>query len=512
MRVGILDLLTDIPLTGPLSRVYAAYLRKQFVSIGPQAVSVWCRRLGHDVAYATYYGQQDPRSLLPRDLDIVFIAAHTPCALLAYALAKAFRAERVLTVLGGPHAKSFPDDALRFFDIVVTDCDRALIGDILEGHVDPPAILSSGRPFAEIPTVAERRPEIEASAFICGRPGLTTVIPMLTSIGCPYSCDFCVDSNSKYVAFPDEQIREDLRYVSQHFPRALVAYHDPNFAVRFDETMDMIASVPEGRRNGYIMESSLSILKESRLARLRETNCVYAAPGIESWTDYSNKAGTTGKAGRGKMERIVDHLRLLAGVVPGIQANIIVGTETDRGDEPIELTKEFIRRVPEVWPAINIPTPFGGTPLYEQYLAEGRVLRAMPFAFYYNPYLAIRLKHYTALAYYDHLIDIHETLASNAMLVRRLRTGQRPAIRFIHSLRTYAVRQELGDLRRVRTMLANDPQFRAFHEGDTETLPEFYHGGLRQRLGPYARLLGRSERRPVFAPPAMPPVTATAAL
>jgi radical SAM superfamily enzyme YgiQ (UPF0313 family) len=502
MRVGIIDLLTDAPLSGLLSQIYAAYFRKQFVSIGPQAVSVWCRQLGHDVTYATYYGQIDPRSLLPKDLDIVFIAAHTPCALLAYALAKVFGAEKVRTVLGGPHAKSFPEDASRFFDIVVTACDRALISDILGTHVDPPAILSSGRPLTEIPTVAERRPEIEASAFIRGEPGLTTVVPMLTSVGCPYSCNFCVDWNSRYIPFPDKQIREDLHYISEHFPRALVGYHDPNFAVRFDQTMDIISSVPEGRRNGYIMETSLSILKKSRLARLRETNCVYVAPGIESWSDYSNKAGTAGKAGRDKLERIVDHLRLLADAVPGIQVNIMIGMEADRGDEPIELTKEFIRRVPEVWPTINIPTPFGGTPLYEQYLAEGRVLRAMPFAFYYNPYLAIRLKHYTPLAYYDHLIDIHETLASNRMLFRRLRTGQRPAIRFIHSLRTYAARRELGDLRRIHAMLATDRQFRAFHQGETETLPEFYHWDLQRRLGPYARLLDRAERTPVFAPPA----------
>jgi radical SAM superfamily enzyme YgiQ (UPF0313 family) len=510
MRVGILDLLTDVPLKGPLSRAYAAYFRKQFVSIGPQAVSAWCRRFGHDVTYATYYGQQDPRSLLPSDLDMVFIAAHTPCALLAYALAKVFRAEKVRTVLGGPHAKSFPEDASRFFDIVVTACDRSLIGDILGGHVDPPAILASGRPLTEIPTVAERRPEIEASAFTRGRSGFVTVVPMLTSVGCPYSCNFCVDWNSKYVSLPDEQIRQDLRYVSERFPRAFVGYHDPNFAVRFDETMDMIASVPEGRRNRYVMESSLSILKESRLTRLRETNCFYVAPGIESWTDYSNKAGTAGKAGRGKLEQIVDHLRLLARVVPGIQANIMVGTESDRGTDPIELTKEFIWRLPEVWPTINIPTPFGGTPLYEQYLAEGRVLRTMPFAFYYNPYLAIRLKHYTVLAYYDHLIDIHEKLASNAMLARRLRTGQPLAVRFLHSLRTYAARKELRDLRRIRKMLANNMQFLAFHEGETETLPEFYHCELRRRLGPYASLLNRTEIKPIFAPLSTPPMTTSA--
>lgn len=511
MRAGILDLLTDVPVTGPLARLYATYFRKQFVGIGAQAVAVWCRRLGHDVVYKTYYGQCDPRSLLPRDLDIVFIAAHTPCALLAYALAKVFRAEGIPTVLGGPHAHAFPEDASRFFDIVVTACDQALIADILARHVDGgadrPVIVSSGRPLTQIPSVAERRPEIEASAFVAGRPVVSSVVPMLTSVGCPYSCDFCVDGSNRYVPFSADQVREDLRFISEHFPRALIGFNDPNFGVRFDETMDIIASVPKGSRNGYIMESSLSVLKEHRLARLRETNCVYVAPGIESWTDYSNKSATAGKEGRDKLEPIIAHLRLLSRFVPGVQTNIMVGTDVDCGDEPIELTKEFITRLPEVWPTINIPTPFGGTPLYQRLVDEGRVLRSLPFAFYYNPYLAIRLKHYTPLAFYDHLIDIHRTLASNAMLCRRLRTEQRPAIRFIHGLRTYAGRQELRDFQRIRAMLAADHRMRAFHDGESETLPEFYRRELQRRLGRYAGLLSPADQTPVFATPQKPPQT-----
>lgn len=516
MRVGILDVLTDAPADGPpacapLSRLYASYFRKQFASIGPQAVSVWCRRLGHDVTYATYWGQRDPRRLLPADLDIVFISAHTPCALLAYALARVFRAGKVRTVLGGPHAKAFPDDALRFFDLVVTDCDRALIADILRGHVDPPAIVSSRRALDEIPPVAERRAEIAASAFILGRPGLTTVIPMMTSLGCPYDCDFCVDWDSKFVPLPPDQVREDLHYVSTHFPRAIVGYHDPNFAVRFDETMDVLAAVPAARRNGYIMESSLAVLKESRLPRLRETNCVYVAPGIESWDDYSNKAGTAGKAGPEKLEHIVRHLRLLADHVPGIQANIMIGTEADRGPEPVELTKEFIRRLPEVWPAINIPAPFGGTPLYDRYRAEGRVLETMPFAFYYNPYLAIRPRHYDPLAYYGHLVDVNALLSSNAMLMRRLATRQRPAVKFVHLLRTYAVRRELAELRRIRRLLATDAGFRAFHEGRTADLPGFYRHELRRRLGAYAGWLEPADCTPVLPAPVRRVAAAAAA-
>ncbi len=502
MRVGIIDLLTDTPLRGPLARLYGAYFRKQFASLGPQLVSVWCRRMGHQVAYATYYGQADPRRLLPTDLDVCFVAAHTPSALLAYGLAKVLRRERVRTVIGGPHAKSFPLDCLRFFDIVVTGADRGLIEDIVRGAVDPPAIVAGGRPLTEIPTVAERRPEIERSAFIAGRSGLTTVIPMLTSLGCPYRCDFCIDWNNRYLGLPAEQIEADLHYISTHFPRAIIGYHDPNFAVRFDQTMDAIATVPEGRRNGYIMESSLSILKESRLPRLKETNCVYVAPGIESWDDYSNKAGAQGLRGWAKLEQIVAHLRLLSEYVPGIQANILFGLETDRGAAPVELTKAFIRRLPSVWPTINIPTPFGGTPLYDRYLAERRILRTLPFAFYYTPYLAIRLNHYEPLEYYDHMIDMYETLMSRRMLARRLfDTGRPAAIRFVHGLRSYAARQDLAAFRRLRAKLATDRQFRAFHDGRTTALPSFYRREIAARLGPYAGLLDDAELVPRLPEP-----------
>ena len=88
MRVGVLDLLVDAPIRGPIERLYAAYFRKQFTSLMPQVVAVWCRQLGHDVYYSTYYGADDPRGLLPNDLDVVFIATYTQATTLAYALAK----------------------------------------------------------------------------------------------------------------------------------------------------------------------------------------------------------------------------------------------------------------------------------------------------------------------------------------------------------------------------------------------------------------------------------------
>ncbi|MFN8643413.1 MAG: adenylate/guanylate cyclase domain-containing protein [Candidatus Binatia bacterium] len=49
------------------------------------------RQLGHQTSYATYYGQADPASLLPADLDAVFISTYTSASPLAYALARLYR-------------------------------------------------------------------------------------------------------------------------------------------------------------------------------------------------------------------------------------------------------------------------------------------------------------------------------------------------------------------------------------------------------------------------------------
>ena len=117
---------------------------------------------------------------------------------------------------------------------MVDECDKPLIADILCGHYDPPALVTSGRPLTDIPSVEERMPEIRISSFSRGRPALTSMVPMLASVGCPYRCDFCVDWNSKYIPIPGDRLRADLRYLSENLPGVLIAYADPNFGVQFD--------------------------------------------------------------------------------------------------------------------------------------------------------------------------------------------------------------------------------------------------------------------------------------
>jgi radical SAM superfamily enzyme YgiQ (UPF0313 family) len=501
MRVGIIELLTDLRSAGWIDRVYGALLTKQFASITPQAIGIWCRQMGHQVHYTTYYGQADPRTLLPRELDVLFVAAYTRSSGLAYALAKLYAGDQTLTVIGGPHAKAYPADCARYFDIVVKECDKALVADILSDQFDRPSVVTTGQALTDIPTVEERLPDIVTSVFHRGRPTRATMVGLLSSVGCPYTCDFCTDWNSNYSTLDGDRLEADLRYLSTHFPDVLVAYHDPNFGVRFDETLSIIERIPEGRRNRYIMESSLAILKPERLPRLLSTNCVFAAPGIESWGDYSNKAGVGAKQGRDKLEQVLHHFELLGKYVQGLQANFLFGLDGDCGREPVELTKEFIRRSARVWPTINIPTPLGGTPLFDQMYRDGRVLKAMPLALYFTMHYPVTtLRHYHPIEFYDHLIEIYDAIGSAQMLARRMVARTHPYIRLLNVVRSLSNRADAREFRAVRRRLTTDRELLAFHEGRDATLPEFHHRRFEARLGPYAEMIPRPERTPVLDP------------
>jgi len=498
MRIGIIEILT-LPSTVWTTTIYHLFITKQLAGITPQTISVWCRQLGHETFYAVYYGIGAPHKMLPPDLDIVFISCYTSNSPIAYALAKIYRKTGTRTVIGGGHAKSFPVDCLRFFDLVVKECDKELIVDILAGHFEPGTFISSTKPFDEVPTIEERMPEIRASSFSQNKWSLAAhTVPMLASVGCPYKCHFCTDWDKPYRLLSTDRLAVDLRYITKNLPNIIMAFHDANFGIKFAPVFDALETVPPKLRPRYVMQCSLSILNHTNMQRLKETNCVHSEHGIESWTDdYSNKVRVGQKKGLEKIQQVVEQLQLLSKYVPNIQANFIFGLDTDMGDEPITLTKHFMAQAPFVWSHISLPIPYGGTPLYKQQLADGRILKAMPFPFYIVPYLLNTLKNYDPVTYYEKLIELTSFNWSNSLLKQRLKSAPNWKFQSFILLRTISNRmQENRNYRQILNMLRSNSQFRAFHEGQSAILPEFYHKEYERIVGPYAELLSQSERVP----------------
>src|SRR5262245_1283008 len=157
LRVGVVDLVAR----GPTRALFTRIMGVNLASIMPQAVAAWCRREGHEVTFHCYTGSDDLTRALPPDADLVFVGAFTEAAQTAYALSNLCRSRGAVTVLGGPHARCYPDDARRHFDYVLGFTDRDLIGDVLRDcsrHRPVGLCLSAPRQPDVLPSARERWP------------------------------------------------------------------------------------------------------------------------------------------------------------------------------------------------------------------------------------------------------------------------------------------------------------------------------------------------------------------
>ena len=493
MRIGVLEL-QSYPARAAWEYIEYFFTNKQYVSVTTQSVSFWCRQLGHQVFYATYSGFGDPIAVLPADLDLVFISAHTMPAPLAYALCVLCRRRGTRTVLGGPHAKSYPQDSLRYADLVVLECDQALVEDILHDRFDPGSIISSPGPYRQVPLVVERLPEIKKSSFVAGRPHPGSFIPLISSMGCPYTCNFCNDWDNPYQPLSNERLLADLNFVSENYPGVPLVFHDPNFAVRFDEVMSILESVPPEKRNPYGVQSTFTILRPERLERLRDTRCIFLLPSIESWTaEYSNKLGVGKIEAREKLTRMVEKFRTLKEYVPYLGTNLIFGLDHDSGPDSFELTKEFLVQAPFVYPTLHIPIPFGGTPLFSTLFEQGRILKSMPFTFYRIPYMTIIFNHYDPLTFMEHMVDLFAVASSNQLLRERFTHDKQILARGTNLMRTIATKRRYKVFLEILDLLKNDPQFLAFHQGVTEQLPDYYAWQYERLMGKFTELVPLAE-------------------
>ena len=340
MKIGILEILTFQ--TRSFNELcFNTLIMRQYSSIMPQTISYWCRSLGHKVYYNTYYGVKDLLKRLPTDLDFVFVSCPTHLSLFAYTIAKFYQNKKTLTVIGGPHAKCYPKDSLKFFDFVVKDCDKSLIQNLLNKEYPIGSIVDTHKPLVNFPTVQQRYPEIKNSFLY--NTSFFSVIPYLTSIGCTNKCPFCVDWNSSYQPLPIEQIKEDFTFISKNIPSAILGFHDPNFGTNINEILDLMLSL--NIQNKHVMECSLDAFTPTVLHKLQKTNCVLAVPGIESWTGYAQKSGFHGGE---KIEYITNILRKLQDTVSYIQANFIFGLDSDSGKTPLELTSQLCQNIPSI--------------------------------------------------------------------------------------------------------------------------------------------------------------------
>jgi len=484
LRIIVIDLIHN----RPSRSLYRRFMFQNYVSIMPQIIGTWCKNLGHEVSYHIFTGPENLKSLLVNQTDLVFISSFTFSAQLAYALSNYFRSKNIVTVLGGPHARSYSEDTVQYFDYVLGLTDKEMLNDLLHNfEINKPqgVYLTNLKQPQSIPGIRERWEFIKQ---IHKQLSILKSVQMIGSFGCPYKCDFCIDADIPYQTLDMDMIKEDLQFIIKKMKHPMVGWYDPNFGMKFKLFMETIESaVPPGSID-FVAECSLSVLNETNAKILKKNGFIMLMPGIESWFDYGKKTKSRNSVGMEKVKAVAEQVNMIQRYIPQVHTNFMFGLDTDIGSDPFTLTKRFIDLAPATYPSFQMLTAFGHSAKGNLKYELGN--RIIPFPFHMMIGLNtmnIVPKNYSWEEFYVHFIDLLKYGFSNKVMYRRFRANPRIAAKWFTLLLSLSLGGK-GKIRHVTAMLENlrrKSDFRSFMEKETSEVPAFMIEKTKKDLGPF---------------------------
>jgi len=107
-------------------------------------------------------------------------------------------------------------------------------------------------------------------------------IDMITSRGCPFACNYCLESTMRpYASYPVAWVDQQLDHLEMVVPNDRVFICDPIFGVGRQRTLE-ISAVLGGRRFNYMVESRVDALAPDLVPTLRAAGVEAIFLGVES--------------------------------------------------------------------------------------------------------------------------------------------------------------------------------------------------------------------------------------
>ena len=287
-------------------------------------------------------------------------------------------------------------------------------------------------------------------------------------------------------------LKRDLRFLLTKQKRPIVGWHDPNFGVRFHDYMDAIEDAVPVDSIDFIGESSLSLLAEPHVKRMKAVGFKAILPGIESWFSLGDKSRTGSRQGMEKVRHVCEQVNMILEYIPYMQTNFVLGLDCDEGPEPFELTKRFVDLSPGAFPAYSLLTAFGqAAPLNLEYQRQHRVL-PHPFPLLNNhSAMNVKPKNYSWREFYNQVIGLTEYTYSWRAIANRYRANKGVIPSWMNVVRAIS-NEGSGRIKyytEIRGLLDTDSQIQRYFQGETTEIPQFYVDKLRRNLGPFLQYL-----------------------
>ncbi|MDE3245906.1 MAG: B12-binding domain-containing radical SAM protein [Acidobacteriota bacterium] len=325
----------------------------------------------HEIRYLEV-ADLDAAAELPTDLDLVVISSLSAQVKEAYRLAEIYHGLGIPVVMGGLHVTANPDEPQR----------HGACAAIGEGEVVWPEILEDAETGKLRPIYDARGRDFDLNE--APRPAFELLdiakynrLTVQTSRGCPWKCTFCASSillTGHYKQKPVERVLAEIDRIRELWPRPFIEFADDNSFVNRRYWRELLPELKK-RRIRWFTETDLSVHEDEELLRLmREAGCVEVLIGFES----PNAAGLDGlelhrnfKHQRREEYRTAIHRIQKAGI--RVNACFVLGLD-GHGTGVFDALLDFVQDALPFDVQVTVPTPFPGTPFYEQLKREGRLL------------------------------------------------------------------------------------------------------------------------------------------
>ncbi|MCH5208730.1 MAG: B12-binding domain-containing radical SAM protein [Oscillospiraceae bacterium] len=312
----------------------------------------------HEITFIDERAERLPEKI---DADIIAFSVETFTAKRAYVLAKKFKTDRNIIVMGGFHASVMSDEMLEYADtVLIGDAEGTWENFIKDCEKGSPKNIYLSEESSSLKPIAHFRDIYRHRYYGLGVYQI--------SRGCKWNCDFCsIKTMYKTVRRKSaETVFEELR----HSKEKILFFVDDNLFYDKNSALELFRTIAPLKKRWACQISMDAAKDDALLGEMKRAGCFLVLMGYESLNAESlgemHKIANSAADYEEIIRRIHKHGMLIYGT-------FVLGCDSDSPDV-FKKTYDFAVRNNLAVTNFNPLIPMPGTGVYRRMESEGRLL------------------------------------------------------------------------------------------------------------------------------------------